>query len=207
MTADTKDFHIWNDELSDREIFFIGKIIAQWGALEHEVFMQTLKTFDAPHGEEITLPKSMNNLQFTDVLNLWKERVAEKTKGERGEVLQQQYDRILTLKDYRDALVHGMWEWSAGELSKVTAVRIRKKEIISTQFTADDLQNFYSRVGGINFKLRFPGGSEEFAQQMAEAGSYASRRWLSMMAGDSLADEWLAPAGAQEKIKSGNQDA
>jgi hypothetical protein len=203
MSADTDDFHIWNDELSDREIFFIGKIIAQWGALEHEVFVQTLMSFDAPHGEEVTLPGAMNNLQFTDVLKLWKERVADKTDGKRGEVLQQQYERILNLKDYRDALVHGMWEWSTGELTKITAVRIRKKEIISVQFTADDLENFYSRVGNINFKLRSPGGIEEFAQKMAEVGSYASRRWLSVMTGDTFADEWLG----QKKKKSGNHDA
>lgn len=69
MSDDTDDLR-WNDELSDRETFLIGKVIAQWGALEHEVFVQTLMTFDMPDGEEVVLPKTMNNLQFTDVLNL-----------------------------------------------------------------------------------------------------------------------------------------
>ncbi len=191
MSTDTDDFYRWNDELSDRETFFIGKVIAHWGALEHEVFVQTLMTFDAPDGEEVALPKAMNNLQFTDVLSLWKERVADKTDGKRGEALQQQYERILKLKDYRDALVHGMWRWSSGELAKISAVRVRKKEIVSVQFTADDLENFYGRLGSINFKLRFPGGLEEFAQKRDEVGYYASRWWLSVMTGDPLAGEWL----------------
>lgn len=207
MSAETDDFQIWNDELSDREIFFIGKIIAHWGALEHEVFVQTLMTFDAPYGENVVLPKSMNNLQFTDVLKLWKESVADKTVGKRGEVLQQQYEEILKLKDFRDALVHSMWEWSSSELVKINAVRIRKKEVISVQFTAEDLENFYHRIGSINFKLRFPGGIEELAQKMAEVGFNASRRWLSLMRGDVLADEWLAPVEGLAKRKGRAHDA
>ena len=203
MTVHSDDFHIWNDELSDRETWLIGKVIAQWGALEHEVFVQTLMTFDAPEGEEVALPRAMNNLQFTDVLSLWKERVADKTGGSRGAVLQQQYERILKLKKYRDALVHSMLEWSHEELSKINALRIRKKEIVSVQFVANDLADFYGRVGSINFNLRFPGGIEELAQKQAEAGFYASRRWLSLTTSDPLAGEWFPSIGLPEKEKSG----
>ncbi len=45
-------------------------------------------TFDVPEGEEGALPKAMNNLAFTDVLSLWKERVVDKTNGKRGEAVQ-----------------------------------------------------------------------------------------------------------------------
>lgn len=174
---------LWDTELSDREIHFIGKVIVQWGALEHEVFTQTLLTFDAPEGEQIALPKAMNNLQITKLLALWKERVVDQAQGERSEVLQYQFAAILRLKPFRDAVVHGMWDWSASNLSLLSTVRIRKKEIRTTHFTADDLEDFYDQLARINFKIRFPGGIEDLARQRAESGSYMSRRFLSMMSG------------------------
>lgn len=186
------DLYLWNDELSEREAFLIGKSIAQWGALEHEVFVQTLMTFE---GEEGALPKAMNNLQFTEILELWKERVVAKAEVERGKVLAQQHEKILKLKDYRDAVVHGMWQWSKAELSQITSVRIRKKEIISVHLTADDLADFSLQLARINFKLKFPGGLEDLAAQRAEEGFYVSRLGAALMTGDSLAEEWLKSTG------------
>ena len=37
--------------LSDKEIFFIGKIIAEWGAIEHEIFVSDRLT--APESKSI----------------------------------------------------------------------------------------------------------------------------------------------------------
>jgi hypothetical protein len=98
-------------ELSNRELYLIGHIVAQWGALEHEVFVQTLLTF----GNDPTagLPKEMNNMNFLDVLKKWKERVVALSVGEKKCVLEMQYDLILHYHDYRNALVHGMWDWDA----------------------------------------------------------------------------------------------
>ncbi|WP_018507502.1 hypothetical protein [Thiobacillus thioparus] len=186
------DFYLWDDELSERETFLIGKTIAQWGALEHEIFVQTLMTFE---GEEIALPRAMNNLQFTEILDLWKVRVAPKAEDERRKVLEQQYEKILKLKDYRDALVHGMWQWSKAELSKITSVRIRKKEIISVHFTADDLADFSLQLARVNFKLRFPGGIEDLAEQRTAEGSYINRIGSALLTGSPLADEWLKSMG------------
>lgn len=194
MTDDNHDLYRWGEELSDREVFLIGKIIVQWGALEHEVFSQTILTFDAPEGEQTALPRAMNNLQFTDLLSQWKVRVVDKAQGERANVLQQQFDEILRLKEFRDALVHGMWDWSVVELAKISTVRIRKKEIITTHFTADDLNDFCDRLASINFKVRFPGGVEELARKRAEQSFYISRRGLSLLTGDRVAGDWLSSA-------------
>lgn len=186
------DFYLWNDELSERETFLIGKTIAQWGALEHEIFVQTLMTFES---NEVALPKAMNNLQFTGILDLWKERVIAKAEDGRRKVLEQQYEKILKLKDYRDALVHGMWQWSKEELSKITSVRIRKKEIISVHFTADDLADFSLQLARINFKLRAPGGLEDLAEQRAGEGFYVSRLGAALLTGDRIVEEWLKSMG------------
>ena len=189
----------WDAELSDREVFLIGRIIVQWGAIEHEIFTQTLLTFGSSEGEQSPLPRAMNNLRVTELLALWKQRVVDQSDGERSNVLQLQLNEILELKPFRDAIVHGTWEWSASDLSRVSTVRVRKRDVITTHFTAEDLANFYSRLSRINFKIRFPGGIEDLARQRAESGSYISRRALSMLSGDRLADDWLTVLPLQPK--------
>jgi len=188
--------HRWDAELSDREVYSIGRIIVQWGALEHEIFTQTLLTFDAPECEQAALPKAMNNFKLTDVLALWKERVVDKAQGARSAVLQLAYKETLKLKPFRDAIVHGMWDFSASNLSGIRTVRIRKREILTTHFTAADLDDFYGRLGRVNFNIRFPGGTEDLAQQLQEQGSYFSRRFLAMMSGESLVNDWLTRPSA-----------
>ncbi len=183
MTDDHSDFHQWAPELSEREVFFVGTIVVQWGSLEHEVFIQTLASFYIPDGQTPTLPKAMNNLQFTEVVRLWKERVVDKAKGKRATVLKRQYDEINDLKQYRDALAHGLWEWSAADLSRISTIRVKKKEVITTHFTAQDLENFSTRLASINFKIRFPGGLIDLARAQSEQGFYMGRGALSMLAG------------------------
>ena len=60
--ADMSPLHIWDAELSDREVFLVGKIVIQWGALQDEIFKQTLSTFEDDGTEPLALPKAMNNL-------------------------------------------------------------------------------------------------------------------------------------------------
>lgn len=200
MTDQTHDLLIWDAQLSDRETFLIGKIVVQWGALEHEIFTQTLLTFDVPEGKQATLPSAMNNLQFTEVLSLWKERVADQAQNAYAKVLRDQIDEITRLKEFRDALVHGMWEWSPADLSRISTVRVRKKEVITTHFTADELEDFYRRVAKMNFKIRFPGGIQELARKRTEQGFYISRRGLSMLTGENVADDWLSLPLQSERV-------
>jgi len=173
--------YLFDLELSDKEVFYVGKIVSQWGSIEHEIFNQCLLTFDQ---EEIKLPKAMNNLCFSDVLKLWIKRVVDVDNEERQTILLQQYEKIIELKDYRNALVHGMWNWDLSEPDVITTSRIRKKEIISTKFKPDDLVDFYTQLAKINFNIRFPGGVEELAEaRMAQSG-YIDRRGFEMLFGN-----------------------
>jgi hypothetical protein len=192
---------LWDAELSDREVYLIGKIVILWGALEYEVFSQTLMTFDSKQNAPIALPKAMNNMQFTELLSLWQERVIGPAKSQRAKVLQRVHADILHLKDFRDSIVHGMWEWSAADLQAITSVRIRKREIIRAKFTADGLEDFCLRLAEVNFKLRFPGGTKDLARTKAERGSYMSRRFLSAITGGPNAGEWHSIPAPDSKSK------
>jgi len=171
-------------ELSEGELLSIGKIVALWGSLEYEIFCQTLMCFGGLSGNQI--PKEMSNMQFSQVLGLWETRIVNKAVGKRKEVLQDQCKSIRHYLEFRNGLVHGMWNWSKVAPEKLTATRIRKKEVVRTHFTADDLASFASALATINFKVRYPGGFEEYANAMGAEGAYMSRRAFCLMTSNSL---------------------
>lgn len=181
--------HMYDVPLSDKEAILVGRIIALWGALESEVFAQTMATFDTQDDKE--LPKEMNNLSFIKVLDLWKVRVADVAEGKRAEVMQHQLSRISHLHDSRNALIHGMWMWSMDEPENISTMRVSKKQIITMHFPAGSLAGFHNELGDINFKIRYPGGLEDLARERANEGGFISRRALFMMTGNPAADDWL----------------
>jgi hypothetical protein len=199
MTKSDDDFYQVNTHLSDREIYSIGKIIALWGALEHVVFIQTLETFDDA-GDEVELPKAMNNLRFTGVLDLWKTRVVDNAQGDCGKVLQRQYERIVELHPFRNALVHGMWQWSPAAPSEISVVRIARDQVITTSFDADSLEDFCRQLGGINFKIHYPGGRAQYARERTESGFGLNRLAYSLMTSNPVVEE-LLQSHPQTKIK------
>lgn len=187
------DFFRFDVELTAKETCLIGNILAQWGALEHEIFNQTLLSFDDSGGDTVALPKEMNNFKFTEVLGHRKSRVVDKAKTKRARVLQKQYDHIVSLIEYRNALVHGMWSWSRKDSkNRISITRIRKKQIITTHFTVEDLVDFVDRLGSINFKIRFPRGATEYDLARIKEGSHISRRGACLFTGSPL-DEGLVP--------------
>ena len=180
-------------ELSKRELLSIGEIVALWGSLEYEIFCQTLSSFSEGEISSGRLPKAMNNMQFSDVLAAWETQVVNKAAGKRKEVLQKQCEAIRYHHDFRNALVHGMWDWNIEAPEKISAIRVWKKEIRKTHFTADGLASFALALATINFKIRFPGGLADYANAMTSRGAYLSRRAVSAMASHPLTDELFRP--------------
>ncbi|MGC4405141.1 hypothetical protein [Methyloversatilis sp. MC4-4] len=180
---------LWDPQLSDHEVHFIGMIFIQWASLEHEIFVQTVRTFDSEAKEVPELPKELNNIQFTAVLELWKERVADAAPKGRAKVLRRQYEKILTLKQARDALAHGMWHWSPEDLGRIGTVRVKKRQIITSHFSAKSLGDMASDLGEINFKIRFPGGLIDLVRARMQEGGYMSRRAVAMFSGAPVDDD------------------
>lgn len=183
--------HLYDVPLSDKEALLLGRIIALWGALESEVFAQTIATFNVKDFEE--LPRAMNNLSFIKVLELWKTRVAEVEEGDRAEVLTQQFEKITRLHDSRNALIHGMWTWSMDEPEKISTTRVSKKQVITMHFPAGSLADFHEELSVINAKIRYPGGVEDLARERENEGVFISRRMLCMLTDNPAADDWLPP--------------
>jgi hypothetical protein len=169
--------HIVSVELSDRELHFIGTIIAQWGALEYEIFSETIMTY-AEDGSAPVHPK-ISSLQLTDLLDLWHERVIVPSDDRRKRVRTEQLALIKKHQELRNALVHGMWEWDVNEPHKITTTRIHKKKVIRFTLTADDLQSLAIEIGEIRYNVRYPGGDEDRARELIESkGGYISREFV-----------------------------
>lgn len=173
---------LWDPQLSDREIYLIGLISVHWASMEHEIFMQTLSTFDSEAFDLAKIPKEMN-IQFTGVLALWKQRVVDKAKGRRAKTLLRQYERVTRLKTYRDALTHGTWHWSADDLGFIKTTRVRKQEVITTKFSTNDLGDFAKKIAEVNFCIRFPGGLTDLAMARMQQGGLISRRAIATFTG------------------------
>jgi hypothetical protein len=181
MTDNSQSILALDLQLSEQEMLAIGMIVAHWGALEHEVFMQTLRSFDEAQVKADELPKAMNNMQFTQVLDMWKERVADKCKGKRATVLHEVHHELLTLKEPRDALVHGMWYWSPENLHQVSTMRIKKREVMFTHFDPEYLQDFALRLAKLNFRIRYPRGVTDLVASQKGEGARISRKLAQLM--------------------------
>lgn len=128
------DFYLFDLQLSERETFFVGKIVTLWGALEYEIFNQTLLTYDEEGMSVDKLPKALKGQQFSDILDLWYERVVANAKPKPRRVLEDQYKAITHYQTYRNALVHGMLDYVATDLGSLVSMRVKKKELVTVQF-------------------------------------------------------------------------
>lgn len=75
-----------------------------------------------------------------------------------------------------------------GDPGKINVWRVRKDEIHEVTFSAGDLANFSSEMRKINFKIRYPGGLEEYVEK--SGSSYMSRRFVAMITDSPTANDW-----------------
>lgn len=183
--SDNKELiSIWDAGLTDEEYCVIGNIVAQWGGLEAEVFAQTLMSF-GPDINVNQLPKEMNNLNFTSVLELWKERVVDSSDGDARSLLEKAYENILELKEVRNSIVHGMWDFSLKKPETISTMRVKKDQLIHTTFEDGYLSGFAMEVAELNMNIRYPGGLADYFQDQMSDGGYMNEAALRRMKLDS----------------------
>ena len=115
--------------------------------------------------------------------------MADKAPKGRAKVLQRQYQKIVKLKAARDALAHGMWHWSPEDLGRISTIRVKKRQIITSHFSAKSLGDMASELGEINVKVRFPGGLIDLARAHMQEGGYMSRRAVAIFSGAPVDDD------------------
>lgn len=186
-----------NLDLSDAELHSIGRIVAYWGRLENEVFEQSALSFD----DSEDVPKALlNNLKFSDVLKLWKERVVGRAEGERRSVLEAQHAKIEHYQQFRAPVVHAMWDWDKADPSVIISRRVAKNQIHEIKFTSADLARMALELGEILYWVSYPGGIDDYAQELTEVGGHMSRSFYASITGHPQAEEFL-PAAVRKALK------
>ena len=158
-------------DLADAEIFNLGRIVAYWGCIEHEVFLQAALSLS----DEEKLPKKLNNIQFSETLNFWEAWVVEPATGDRKTKLRDSLARIRYYHAYRAGLIHGMWNWDRADPSMITATVVSKDNVSKIQYTARDLADMAFQLASILFDLRHPDGIADHVSDLEESGGYMSR--------------------------------
>lgn len=180
MSTDETMKLIWDAGLSDSEYMIIGDVVAQWGALEAEIFTQTLDSF----GSNIRvseLPRAMRNRNFSEVLNLWKERVVDVSGDAVNRILKGAYEKILKLKDVRHSIVHGMWDFSLSEPKTISTFRVKDDQIIHATFKDGALADVRMQIAEINASIRYPGGILDYFQDQMSGGVYVNHAAMRRM--------------------------
>ncbi|MCL2910004.1 hypothetical protein [Shewanella aquimarina] len=178
--SDQEIKQVWDVGLSPSESKLLGLIVAHWGAIEGEVFQQALESYGVDF-ELSELPKEMNNLSFSKVLEVWKERVIAGAPEADKVVLKKQYEKIRCYQDYRNSLIHGMWIFDRNTPEVISTLRGRGKEIISAVFEEGQLQKFYSELAQINLYIRYPRGMEQVFEEQFKQGYYVNEAEIRRM--------------------------
>ncbi|MBU1264307.1 MAG: hypothetical protein KJ946_06775 [Gammaproteobacteria bacterium] len=166
--------------LTHEEEMIIGDIVAQWGTLEAEIFIQTLESFGSDlHVSQ--LPRAMRNRNFSDVLDLWKVRVVETSEDAVKKVFEEAYEKILKLKDVRHSIVHGMWDFSVSEPKTISTFRVKDDRIIHTTFEDGALADVGMKIAELNMSIRYPGGLADYFKEQMGDGVYVNHAEMRRM--------------------------
>ena len=180
MSDDKELKGLWDTGLTHEERMVIGDIVAQWGALEAEIFGQTLESFDSDiHVSQ--LPRAMRNRNFSEVLELWKERVVDAAGDAIKKTLKEAYEKILKLRDARHSIVHGMWDFTVSEPKTISTFRVKDDQIIHTTFKDGALADVGMRIAEINMSIRYPGGLRQFFEEQMSDGVYVNHAEMRRM--------------------------
>lgn len=177
MSKDKEVKFTWDSGLTHEEHRVIGAITAQWGELEAEVFFQTLESYGEPIQLE-TLPRAMRNRNFSEVLQLWRDRVAEQSHEPHRSKLLEAHEKITALQDARNAIAHGMWDFSHLEPETVSTFRVKDDKLITLVFQQGALEDMEQRIAELNMTLRYPGGMAAFFEDQMRDGHYVNHAEL-----------------------------
>ncbi|MGH8533595.1 MAG: hypothetical protein ACREV1_12915 [Gammaproteobacteria bacterium] len=185
-------------DISEYEMYAIGKMTASWALLESQIIKITLELEEhSPH----TLPSDLvenNTLQKT--LKEFKALIKLIDNPKLKRILESILKRVNNLKTQRHMLTHGIFTWEIKNPEKIS-VQTPKKKQQPQHFDADKIEILARKIAELNFDINVSQGEEQFYTARAETGYGISRSFAILVTGANSNDPTLKLPPVKKKSK------
>jgi hypothetical protein len=146
-------------DLTDEELFAIGRVTASFAYLEHALFMDSLAIV---HRHRIKpFPEKILVVSFDQRLEAWRRLVRDHRKGRTREKTMKIAKRIKQLQKDRNRITHGLWSWEYSSPGTVTASTFKPNFEFTEPFDFKKLLAVSEALGEINFSLTYQKGKAQ----------------------------------------------
>src|SRR6516162_3277177 len=200
-------------DISDAEVYAIGKMTTSWAILEHLMMspaIQLAAEYKPPMAKGFSnlpivrglvnlilptlrpaVPKNLRTLPFEARSRIFRNLIKSVPEPKRARI-EHIASRIANAQAERHDFTHGIWDWTMTVPTKITVDHARKKgRRRYKQYDSEALLKFAERIAQINFDLCYPEGLGQFHNALAQAGGYMSRSDLIEITGMDTRDPTL----------------
>lgn len=185
-------------DISEYEMYAIGKMTASWALLESQIIKITLELEEhSPH----TLPSDFvenNTLQKT--LKEFKTLIKLIDNPKLKRILESILKRVNNLKTQRHMLTHGIFTWEIKNPEKIN-VQTPKKKQQPQHFDANKIEILARKIAELNFEIMYPQGEEQFYTARAKTEYGISRSFAILVTGADSSDPTLKLPPVKKKSK------
>jgi hypothetical protein len=167
-------------DLSDEEMFAIGRVMVSWAYLEHAILDDCVRMADA---HRTTVPDGAFVVALKPRLRVWREMITKFRRGKPREHLLKTISRIENAQSARNRITHGLWSWEYSSPERITAKSYKPRFGFNQHFDFMKLMKLGDVLGEINFELRYPKGETEAMKSLAARPLGMSRDFALIMMG------------------------
>jgi hypothetical protein len=175
-------------DLTDEELFAIGRVTASFAFVEHAILVDSLAIVHRYHIKPF--PERILSVSFDQRLEIWRRLVRDNRKGVARKKMLNIAKRMRQLQRDRNRITHGLWSWEYSSPGMVTASTFKPNFEFTEPFDFKKLLAVSEALGEISFSLTFPKGKAQawksFVQNRENTGFSASRGFAMMMSGEEL---------------------
>jgi hypothetical protein len=167
-------------DISDEEIFAIGRVTVCWALLEHTILDDCARMAAA---RRVAIPDGAFKVALKPRLRIWREMIMKYRRGKPKERLLKIVSRVANAQRSRNQITHGLWSWEYASPGRITAKSYKPNFGFTQSFDFQKLMNLGETLGEINFELTYPLGERQAIKELAERGFGMSRDFVRVMTG------------------------
>jgi hypothetical protein len=167
-------------DISDEEMFAIGRVTVSWAYLEHAILDDCLQMADA---HRVPLSPDAFVVPLKPRLRVWRDLIKKYRKGKRRDRLLKIISSIENAQRSRNQITHGLWNWEYSSADRVTAKSYKPRFEFTQPFDFTKLLKLSDTLGEINFELMYPKGRIQAMKALAARPNRVSREFALMMTG------------------------